>query len=126
MTGGGDRGVVGRALIGAEAALGDRRTDRALWAVAVGAAAADLALTALGTRIGLHEGNPAAHAVVALAGVRPLAGVAVLKLLALALGAGCWLALPDRTATVVPFGLAVPTVAAVCNNLVLLGLTVGG
>ena len=121
-----DGGIVGRMLVGAEVSLGDRRTDRVLWTVAIGAAAADLALTALGTRLGLREANPAAHAIVALAGGRPLAGVAVLKLLALGIGAGCWLALPDRPATVVPFGLAVPTVAAVCNNLVLLGLTVGG
>ena len=115
-------GRVARWLVGAERLLGDRRTDATLWTVLVVATGVDVALTAHGIANGLAEGNPIAHLVAGAAGVGPVAGVAALKLGALAVGAVCWLALPPRPATVVPFGLAVPTVAAVCNNLVLVAL----
>lgn len=118
-----DGGVPGgRWLVAAERLLGDPRADAALWAALVAATVADVGLTAYGVSRGLAEGNPVVHAVAGAAGVGPVAGVAALKVGALAAGVVCWVGLPPRRATVVPFGLAVPTVAAVCNNLVLVAL----
>lgn len=112
-----------RWLVAAERLLGDRRADAALWTLLVVATGVDVGLTGYGMANGLAEGNPVAHLLAGAVGVGAVAGVAALKLGALAVGAVCWLALPPRPATVVPFGLAVPTVAAVCNNLVLVALT---
>jgi hypothetical protein len=106
----------------AEALLGDRRADAVLWAALVAATAADVALTAHGTAHGLVEGNPLAHLLGGLVGAGPVVGVAALKVGMLAVGAVCWHLLSPRRATVVPFGLAVPTLAAVCNNLLLVAM----
>ncbi|MFB6079765.1 MAG: DUF5658 family protein [Haloferacaceae archaeon] len=106
----------------AEGLLGDRRADAVLWATLVVTTVADVWLTVYGTTHGLDEGNPVAHLLAGSLGVAPVTGIVALKLGVLAVGAVCWLALPRRSATVVPFGLAVPTVAAVCNNLLLVAL----
>lgn len=110
-----------------DGALGVRRQFRrlqagvsdlefALWTVVVTAMVLDVLLTAYGLSIGLVERNPIVRVAIDSFG---FAVLAVVKLLALAIGVGFRLAVP-RYALVAPAGLAVPWVFAVINNALLI------
>lgn len=92
------------------------RLEYALWGVVLLAMALDIALTAYGLSIGLVERNPIVRVVIDSFGI---AVMAVVKLIALAIGVGFRLAVP-RYGLVAPAGLAVPWVVAVINNAALI------
>lgn len=101
------------------ASAGDRivrfaaSVETELWVVVVVAMAADLALTVYGLERGLTEANPVAVYSMEVLG---LAGLGVLKLLALGVGVVGWVLVPREYAAVVPLGLAVPTTLTVLVN----------
>lgn len=87
--------------------------ERLLWALVIGAFALDVATTSFGLSIGLVERNPIAASMLAEYGIAALVG---LKVLALATGLACRSTLPDRLGAVVPFGMIIPSGAAVLMN----------
>ncbi len=91
--------------------------ERALWAVVVLAALADVLLTYYGLQIGLTEANPVARGAIEGYGYWTML---VLKGGALSVGVACWVALPDRFSPVVPLGLAIPWVVASAINFTLI------
>lgn len=95
------------------------RNERALWAVAVLALAADVALTRYGLANGLVERNPVARAATRELGFLALVGM---KAGALAVGVGGRAALPSRYAPAVPLALALPWGLAAGVNAVLVVL----
>lgn len=90
--------------------------ERLLWALVVVTMALDVVTTEIGLQYGLAEGNPVVASVIGGAGVAGLVGV---KLLALAVGVGARLCLPQYR-LVIPLGLATPCVVAVTINTALL------
>lgn len=95
------------------------RVDRRLWILVVVVMAADVGLTTYGRRIGLVELNPVAREMLLAHGT---VGLVALKGGALAAGLGCRSVLPARHSTIVPVCLAVPTIAAVVSNGVLVSI----
>lgn len=91
--------------------------QRELWFLVLATMLMDVTLTVHGLQIGLHEHNPIARSAIDAAGVVGLYG---LKLGALAIGVGLWLALPRPLSAIVPLGLALPTTIAVVNNALLI------
>lgn len=87
--------------------------ERLLWALVVCAFALDVATTSYGLSIGLVERNPIAAAMLVHYGIFALVG---LKALALATGLLCRSLVPDRLGAVVPFGMIIPSGAAVLMN----------
>jgi hypothetical protein len=91
------------------------RHERALWAFAIVALVADIALTAYGLERGAVEANPVAawaiaeYSVVGMVGLK-LAGVAVALV-------GRWL-VPDDVGALVPLALGVPWALAAALNVV--------
>jgi hypothetical protein len=102
---------------GATQYLSDREGD--LWLVVIAAMALDVALTVFGLSVGLQEMNPIARHALDTAGVFGLAG---LKLGALLVGVCCLWLVPDPYRSVVPIGLAVPSVVAVGVNAALIAV----
>jgi hypothetical protein len=96
--------------------------ERELWFLVVCLMLIDVTLTVHGRNLGLVEQNPIARQAIEAAGVFGLYG---LKAAALGLGLCCRFAVHDRYGPVVPFGLAVPSLAAVSINTVLVAV-VGG
>jgi len=90
--------------------------ERLLWALVLVMMALDVVTTELGLQHGLAEGNPVVASVIGGAGVLGLVGA---KLLALAVGAGARLCLPQYR-LIIPLGLATPCVVAVAVNTTLL------
>lgn len=97
------------------------RLERRLWLVVLLGMAADVALTAYGRQAGLVELNPVAREVLLASGTP---GLVAMKAGALAAGVGCRSLLPGRYTATVPACLAVPTVAAVLSNGVLVAVAV--
>lgn len=93
--------------------------EEALWALVVGAMLADVLLTYYGLERGFTESNPVARLALERIGY---ASLAVLKLVALAVGAAGRWALPPGYAVVVPLGLAIPWIIASLVNAALIGL----
>lgn len=93
--------------------------ERELWLLVVCAMLADVALTVHGRQVGLVERNPIARHALGALGVPGLYG---LKAVALGLGGLCRLAVDDRYGPVVPLGLALPSLAAVCLNAALVAI----
>lgn len=91
--------------------------EQALWAAAIAALVADLALTRYGLANGLVERNPVARAAIREFGFLALVGI---KAGALGVGVGGRLALPTRYASAVPLAFALPWGAAACANAALL------
>lgn len=89
--------------------------ERELWVTAVTAMVVDLVLTGYGLRLGLRELNPVARGAIDIAGI---AGLAILSALAVAMAYYCTLAVPERYTPLVPLGLALPSLFAVCMNTV--------
>jgi len=87
--------------------------ERDLWILVAAAMLVDVTLTVHGRQLGLIEVNPIARHALAGFGVLGLYG---LKLVALGLGGCCRLGVGDRYGPVVPLGLAVPSLIAVCVN----------
>ena len=94
--------------------------ERDLWIVVAAAMLIDVTLTVYGRQLGLVEVNPVARHALGGFGVLGLYG---LKGVALGLGGCCRLKLDDRYGALVPLGLAVPTLVAVCINCLLIGYT---
>jgi hypothetical protein len=90
--------------------------ERELWFVVICLMLVDVTLTVHGRQLGLVEQNPIARRAIEAAGVFGLYG---LKTVALGMGLCCRLAVHDRYGPVVPVGLAVPSLVAVCINTVL-------
>jgi len=95
--------------------------ERALWLVVLAAMAADVVLTHVGQQVGLVELNPVARDALHAHGVW---GLVALKGLALGCGAGLWAVFPRRYTTLVPLGLALPTIPAVVSNVAVISLAV--
>jgi hypothetical protein len=87
--------------------------ERDLWILVAAAMLVDVTLTVHGRHLGLVEVNPVARHALAGFGVLGLYG---LKLVALGLGGCCRLGVGDRYGPVVPLGLAIPSLIAVCVN----------
>ena len=87
--------------------------ERLLWALVLCAFALDVATTSFGLSIGLVERNPLAASLLVEHGIAALVG---LKGIALATGLVCRSLVPDRYTAVVPFGMVVPSGAAVLMN----------
>lgn len=92
------------------------RRERALWGMVLLATLADVASTLAGLRLGLAEGNPLVAGILHDAG---LAGFLGVKVLALGVGLGARVALPQFRVAV-PLGLALPWAVAACVNVVLI------
>lgn len=104
----------------AAAASALARRERALWALALLALSADLALTRHGLAQGLVERNPLARTALRSVGFPALVGV---KLGALGVAVGGRLALPDRYGALPPLLLSLPWTLAVCVNLLVIAAT---
>lgn len=105
-------GYIGRSII----MLGERETF--VWTLAVLAALGDVVTTAYGLQIGLTEGNPIMHAMIAQSGILGLVGSKLLVIgLAFAIGT---LVFDDNRRVVVPLGLAIPWLVVTATNAVLL------
>lgn len=91
--------------------------ERALWHVAIAAMLVDVTLTVHGLELGLTEVNPVARHALGTFGVLGLYG---LKGVALGLGGTCRLLVGRRYGALIPLGLAVPALAAVCINSILI------
>lgn len=87
--------------------------ERLLWSLVLCAFALDVATTAFGLRIGLVERNPLAAALLVEYGIASLVG---LKAVALATGLACRSIVPRRYGGIVPFGMVIPSGAAVLMN----------
>ncbi|MFC7135135.1 MULTISPECIES: hypothetical protein [Salinibaculum] len=94
--------------------------ERDLWILVAAAMLVDVTLTVHGRQLGLVEVNPIARHALGGFGVLGLYG---LKGVALGLGGCCRLQLDDRYGALVPLGLAVPTLVAVCINCLLIAYT---
>jgi hypothetical protein len=81
--------------------------------------AADVVSTHVGRKVGLVEVNPVARDVLLTHGVL---GLLALKALAIGLGLCLWALFPPRYATLVPLGLALPTVPAVVSNVAVISI----
>jgi len=90
------------------------RHEQLLWAVVVAALVADVALTAVGLRTGLTEGNPAMRWAIGAGGIGALV---LAKLCILTVGVAFRLWRPAHAGGV-PLGLAIPWVAAAAINAV--------
>lgn len=90
--------------------------SRMLWGLAILAMVLDIMLTGIGLSLGLVEQNPLALAFIERYGLIT-AGI-ILKGGAVALGYVCWRFYPGAHRGVVPIGLAIPSWAAVCINVV--------
>jgi hypothetical protein len=95
--------------------------ERGLWTATVAAVVLDVVLATYGLGFGLVEVNPVARRTLASLDVLSLCG---LKLVALATGAYCRLAVGDRYGPLVPVGPAVPSLALVCVNTVVIAVVV--
>jgi hypothetical protein len=95
-----------------------RAVERDLWILVAAAMLVDVTLTVHGRQMGLVERNPIARHALGWFGVLGLYG---LKSIALGLGGCCRLLVDDRYGALVPLGLAVPSLAAVSINSLLIG-----
>lgn len=87
-----------------------------LWAVILAATVADVLLTMAGLRLGFQEGNVVVRAMLAQFG---LAGLWLVKFLAMCWLVAGWAVLSDRNAAVFLGLFGLVTVAAVVHNAVL-------
>lgn len=92
------------------------RHGRALWLLAVLAMVLDMTLTGIGLSMGLEERNPLALAAIESYGL--LTAGLILKGGAALVGYLCWRFYPGAYRGIIPFGLAVPSWAAVAINAV--------
>jgi hypothetical protein len=92
-------------------------THAVLWTVVVVATVADVVMTLTGLSSGLQEGNPVVRTMVGTFGV---AGLWVVKFLAMCWLVAGWTLLSDWKATVFLGIFAVVTLAVVLNNAVVL------
>jgi hypothetical protein len=92
--------------------------ERDLWLLVAAAMLVDVTLTVHGRQLGLVEVNPIARHALGGFGVLGLYG---LKVVALGLGGCCRHVVNDRYGALVPLGLAVPSLAAVVINSLLIG-----
>lgn len=88
--------------------------ERALWVLVALSLLGDVLTTFVGLRIGLAESNPVARTVIDGHG---MGGMLVLKALAIGVALACRPILPPSYRPIVPAGLAVPWMIAVCVNL---------
>ncbi len=95
--------------------------ERGLWLLLVVAMLVDISLTVHGLQLGLVEANPIASRALSVFGIPGLYG---LKGVALGLGGCCRLLVGDRYGSVVPLGLAIPSLAAVGVNSALIASVV--
>ena len=95
--------------------------ERALWGVVALSLIGDIATTFVGLRLGLAESNPVARGVIDGYG---MAGMLVLKGLAIGVGLVCRPLLPAAYRPIVPAGLAAPWAIAVCINLYMISTVV--
>jgi hypothetical protein len=91
--------------------------ERELWLLVVVTMLADVPLTMYGLQLGLTEMNPVARTAIEVAGAL---GLYMLELVALSIGLGCTLLVPQRYTALVPLGLALPSVFAVVVNSLLI------
>lgn len=87
--------------------------ERALWIFVGLSLVGDVATTFVGLQLGLAESNPVARGAIEGYG---LAGMVALKGVAIGVGLVCRPMLPASYRPIVPAGLALPWVAAVCIN----------
>lgn len=95
------------------------RLERLLWVLVALALVGDVATTFAGLHLGLAESNPVARGAIEGYG---LAGMLVLKGIAVGIGVACRPLLPETYRPIVPAGLAIPWLIAVCVNLYMISL----
>ncbi|RQH00033.1 DUF5658 family protein [Natrarchaeobius oligotrophus] len=95
--------------------------ERLLWVLVAVSLIGDIVTTFVGLHLGLAESNPIARSAIEGYG---LAGMLALKAFAVAVGLLCRPLLPAAYRPIVPAGLAVPWVLAVCINLYMISLVV--
>ncbi|WP_121743063.1 DUF5658 family protein [Natronorubrum halophilum] len=93
--------------------------ERALWALVVLSLVGDVVTTFAGLHLGLAESNPVARGAIEGHG---LAGMLALKGVAVGIGLICRPMLPEAYRPIVPAGLAIPWVIAVCINLYMISM----
>jgi hypothetical protein len=94
------------------------RHETLLWTIAICAALGDVVTTAYGLQMGLTEGNPIMHAMIAESGIAGLVGSKFLVIgLAFALGTVLF---EGKRRVVVPLGLALPWLFVTVSNAFLL------
>lgn len=87
--------------------------ERLLWILVGLSLVGDVATTFVGLQLGLAESNPVARGAIEGHG---LVGMLALKGVAIGVGLVCRSMLPESYRPVVPAGLALPWLAAVCIN----------
>jgi len=92
------------------------RTHAVLWTLILVSTSADIVLTMAGLELGLQEGNVLVHFMVSRFG---LAGLWLVKFLAMCWLVAGWTLLSDRNAEIFLGLFATVTVAVVVNNAVL-------
>lgn len=95
--------------------------EKELWFLTLGAMLMDVTLTVHGLQLGLRELNPVARVALDSVGVLGLYG---LKGTALLLGIICVSVIPGKYTPLVPLGLAIPSVAAVLINTVVISVAI--
>ena len=95
--------------------------ERSLWLLVALSLIGDVATTFVGLHLGLAESNPVARTAIEGYGVP---GILVLKGVAVGIGLVCRPLLPAAYRPVVPAGLAVPWILAVCINLYMISTAV--
>ncbi|MDQ2051443.1 DUF5658 family protein [Natronolimnohabitans sp. A-GB9] len=95
--------------------------ERALWVLVGLSLVGDVVTTFVGLHLGLAESNPVARSAIDGYG---LAGMLVLKGLAIGVGLLCRPLLPAAYRPIVPAGLALPWTAAVLINLYMISTVV--
>lgn len=95
--------------------------ETALWVLVGLSLVADIVTTMLGLHVGLEESNPIARSAIEGWG---LAGMLLLKAIAVAVGLVCRPLLPITYRPIVPAGLALPWTFAAAFNVVAISATV--
>lgn len=95
--------------------------ERLFWVLVGVSLVGDVVTTFVGLHIGLAESNPVARGAIDSHG---LAGMLVLKAVAIGVGLACRPLLPRAYRPIVPAGLALPWLVAACVNAYVISLTV--
>ncbi|RQG97310.1 DUF5658 family protein [Natrarchaeobius chitinivorans] len=93
--------------------------ERLLWVLVAVSLVGDVVTTFVGLHLGLAESNPIARSAIEGYG---LAGMLVLKGLAVGIALACRPLLPEEYRPIVPAGLAIPWLAAVCINVYMISM----
>ncbi|TYT63463.1 hypothetical protein [Natrialba swarupiae] len=97
------------------------RLEHLCWALVVVSLVGDVVTTFVGLHLGLAESNPIALRAIEGYG---LLGMLALKGFAVGVGLLCRPLLPEEYRPIIPAGLAIPWLGAVCINLYMISLVV--